>query len=93
MNGRAEDAEHHHFHPVRHLQLTTAQLIILLARALHRVIFTKARGPPADARRYEYDTIREAKTFFSKPFPLQPFFFFFGTDYTIPQTFTVTSIA
>jgi len=32
------------------------------------------------------------KTFFlCKSFPLQPFFFFFRTDYTIPQTFTVTS--
>jgi len=24
-------------------------------------------------------------------FPLQPFLFFFGNDYTIPQTFAVTS--
>ena len=32
------------------------------------------------------------KTFlFCKSFPLQPFFFFFRTDYMIPQTFTVTS--
>ena len=32
------------------------------------------------------------KTSFSvNPFPLQPFFFFFRTDYMIPQTFTVTS--
>ena len=32
------------------------------------------------------------KTFlFCKSFPLQPFFFFFSTDYMIPQTFTVTS--
>ena len=31
------------------------------------------------------------KTFlFCKSFPLQPFFFFFRTDYMIPQTFTVT---
>ena len=29
--------------------------------------------------------------FFCKSFPLQPFFFFFRTDYTIPHTFTVTS--
>ena len=29
--------------------------------------------------------------FFCKSFPLQPFFFFFRTDYMIPQTFTVTS--
>ena len=29
--------------------------------------------------------------FFCKSFPLQPFFSFFRTDYTIPQTFTVTS--
>ena len=29
--------------------------------------------------------------FFCKSFPLQPFFFFFRTDYIIPQTFTVTS--
>jgi len=28
---------------------------------------------------------------FCKSFPLQPFFFFFSTDYMIPQTFTVTS--
>ena len=28
---------------------------------------------------------------FCKSFPLQPFFFFFRTDYMIPQTFTVTS--
>jgi len=28
---------------------------------------------------------------FCKSFPLQPFFFFSRTDYTIPQTFTVTS--
>jgi len=27
--------------------------------------------------------------FFCKSFPLQPFFFFFSTDYMIPQTFTV----
>jgi len=27
--------------------------------------------------------------FFCKSFPLQPFFFFFRTDYMIPQTFTV----
>ena len=27
--------------------------------------------------------------FFCKSFPLQPFFFFFRTDYTSPQTFTV----
>jgi len=26
-----------------------------------------------------------------KSFPLQPFLFFFSTDYMIPQTFTVTS--
>ena len=31
------------------------------------------------------------KTFFCKSFPLQPFFFFFMTDYMIPQTSTVTS--
>ena len=32
------------------------------------------------------------KTFFCKSFPLQPFFFFFfRTNYMIPQTFTVTS--
>ena len=32
------------------------------------------------------------KTFlFCKFFSLQPFFFFFRTDYMIPQTFTVTS--
>ena len=32
------------------------------------------------------------KTFiFCKSFPLQPLFFFFRTDYVIPQTFTVTS--
>jgi len=32
------------------------------------------------------------KTFyFCKSFPPQPFFFFFRTDYMIPQTFTVTS--
>jgi len=32
------------------------------------------------------------KTFlFCKSFPLQRFFFFFTTDYMIPQTFTVTS--
>jgi len=32
------------------------------------------------------------KTFlFCKSFPLQPFLFFFRTDYMIPQTFTVTS--
>jgi len=29
--------------------------------------------------------------FFCKSFPLQPFFFFFSTDYIIPPTFTVTS--
>ena len=29
-------------------------------------------------------------SFFCKSFPLQPFFFFIRTDYTIPQTFTVT---
>ena len=29
--------------------------------------------------------------FFCKSFPLQPFFFFFRTDYMIIQTFTVTS--
>ena len=28
--------------------------------------------------------------FFCKSFPLQPLFFFFRTDYMIPQTFTVT---
>jgi len=28
--------------------------------------------------------------FFCKSFPPQPFFFFFRTDYMIPQTFTVT---
>jgi len=28
---------------------------------------------------------------FCKAFLLQPFFFFFRTDYMIPQTFTVTS--
>jgi len=28
---------------------------------------------------------------FCKSFPLQPFFFFVKTDYTIPQIFTVTS--
>ena len=28
---------------------------------------------------------------FCKSFPLQPFFFFFSTDYMIPQTFTGTS--
>ena len=28
---------------------------------------------------------------FCKSFPLQPFFFFFRTDYMIPQTCTVTS--
>ena len=28
---------------------------------------------------------------FCKPFPRQPFFFFFRTDCMIPQTFTVTS--
>ena len=28
---------------------------------------------------------------FCKSFPLQPFFFFFRTDYMIPQTFTATS--
>ena len=28
--------------------------------------------------------------FFCKSFPLQPFFFFFLTDYMIPQTFKVT---
>ena len=34
----------------------------------------------------------QLKTFlFCKFFPLQPFFFFFGTNYMIPQTFTVTS--
>jgi len=27
--------------------------------------------------------------FFSKSFPQQPFFFFFQTDYMIPQTFSV----
>jgi len=31
------------------------------------------------------------KTFFCKSFPLQPLFFFFRTNYMIPQTFTVTS--
>ena len=30
-------------------------------------------------------------SFSAKYFPLQPFFFFFRTDYMIPQTFTVTS--
>jgi len=30
-------------------------------------------------------------SFFCKSFPLQSFFFFFSTDYMIPQTFTVTS--
>ena len=36
--------------------------------------------------------IPDLKTFFfCKSFPLQPFFFFFRTDYMIPQTFTVTS--
>jgi len=29
--------------------------------------------------------------YFCKSFPPQPFFFFFRTDYMIPQTFTVTS--
>ena len=29
--------------------------------------------------------------FFCKSFPPQPFFFFFSTDYMIPQTFKVTS--
>ena len=29
--------------------------------------------------------------FFCKSFPQQLFFFFFRTDYMIPQTFTVTS--
>jgi len=34
------------------------------------------------------------KTFlFCKSFPLQPFFFFFRTDYMIPQTFTVLNIS
>ena len=35
--------------------------------------------------------IPHLKLFFCKSFPLQPFFFFFRTDYKIPQTFTVTS--
>ena len=36
--------------------------------------------------------IQDLKPSFSaNPFPLQPFFFFFRTDYMIPQTFTVTS--
>jgi len=36
--------------------------------------------------------IPDLKPFFSaNPFPLQPCFFFFGTDYMIPQTFTVIS--
>ena len=36
--------------------------------------------------------IPELKTFlFCKSLPLQPLFFFFRTDYMIPQTFTVTS--
>ena len=35
--------------------------------------------------------IPDLKPFFSKSLPLQPFFFFFRTDYMIPQTFTVTS--
>jgi len=36
--------------------------------------------------------LSQAETFFfCKSFPLQPFFFFFSTDYIIPQTFTVTS--
>jgi len=40
----------------------------------------------------EEDHARKLETFlFSKSFRLQPFCFFFRTDYTIPQTFTVTS--
>jgi len=36
-------------------------------------------------------TTEQETFFFYKSFPLQPFFFFFSTDYIIPQTFTVTS--
>jgi len=36
-------------------------------------------------------TAEQETFFFYKSFPLQPFFFFFSTDYLIPQTFTVTS--
>jgi len=34
--------------------------------------------------------IPDLKPFFRKSFSQQPFFFFFRTDYMIPQTFTVT---
>jgi len=40
----------------------------------------------------DYSSNARFKTFlFYKSFPLQPFFFFFRTDYVIPQTFSVTS--
>ena len=40
-----------------------------------------------DARLFAWPSARHI----CKSFPLQPFFFFFSTDYIIPQTFTVTS--
>jgi len=37
-----------------------------------------------------FKNLKDLKPFFRKSFPLQPFFFF-STDYMIPQTSTVTS--
>ena len=69
-------------------------------RSLHqRWIVHQCSIYPANSHTYYYQfSITHSlfrsrlKTFlFCKSFPLQPFLFFFRTDYMIPQTFTVTS--
>jgi len=60
--------------------------------AHHRRRFAHAATLPRQACELSFWRSQNLKTFLScKSFPLHPFFFFFGTDYMIPQTFTVTS--
>jgi len=54
-------------------------------------MLTLQLGPPLFSTTHSLFHSRLKTFLFCKSFSLQPFFFFFRTDYTIPQTFIVAS--